>query len=101
MAKYRKKPVIIEASVYQDGMEDYYRCHAYESWNRDICTFNCGNGKEYRNECKSHKRALPYIKTLEGEHMISKGDYIITGVKGEKYPCKPDIFHQTYELVNE
>ena len=37
------------------------------------------------------------IKTLEGEHLASIGDYIIKGVKGEFYPCKPDIFEQTYE----
>ena len=39
------------------------------------------------------------IDTLEGTHHASVGDWIITGVKGEKYPCKPDIFEMTYELV--
>jgi len=39
------------------------------------------------------------IKTLEGTHTASKGDFIIKGVKGEFYPCKPDIFRQTYEEV--
>lgn len=39
------------------------------------------------------------IKTLEGTMTASPGDYIITGIKGEKYPCKPDIFEKTYELV--
>ena len=38
-----------------------------------------------------------YIETLEGIHKADIGDYIITGVKGEQYPCKPDIFEQTYE----
>ena len=38
-----------------------------------------------------------YIETLEGIHKANVGDYIITGVKGEQYPCKPDIFEQTYE----
>lgn len=41
------------------------------------------------------------IKTLEGEHVASIGDYIIKGVQGEFYPCKPDIFEQTYEIVEE
>lgn len=41
------------------------------------------------------------IKTLEGEHVASKGDYIIKGVKGEFYPCKPDIFKMTYGLVED
>ena len=41
-----------------------------------------------------------YIETLEGTHKADIGDYIITGVNGEQYPCKPDIFEQTYEPVN-
>lgn len=39
------------------------------------------------------------IKTLEGEMRVNKGDWVITGVRGEKYPCKPDIFAETYEAV--
>lgn len=39
------------------------------------------------------------IHTLEGDHHASVGDYIITGVKGEQYPCKPDIFEATYEEI--
>jgi len=41
------------------------------------------------------------VATLEGPHHVSPGDWIITGVKGERYPCKPDIFAATYELVEE
>lgn len=41
------------------------------------------------------------ISTLEGDMKASVGDYIITGVNGEQYPCKPDIFEKTYEPVNE
>lgn len=41
------------------------------------------------------------IHTLEGDMLASIGDYIITGVDGEQYPCKPDIFEKTYELVEE
>ena len=40
---------------------------------------------------------FPYINTLEGRHYITPGDYIITGIKGERYPCKPDIFYESYE----
>ena len=40
-----------------------------------------------------------YIKTLEGTMKADKGDYVITGIHGERYPCKPDIFHETYEEV--
>jgi hypothetical protein len=41
-----------------------------------------------------------YIKTLEGVHHVSVGDYVIQGVKGELYPCKPDIFEMTYEVIS-
>lgn len=41
------------------------------------------------------------IKTLEGTMRASEGDYIITGVNGEKYPCKPDIFQKTYDVIEE
>lgn len=42
-----------------------------------------------------------FIETLEGKMHASAGDYIITGVNGEKYPCKPDIFEKTYELLDD
>lgn len=42
-----------------------------------------------------------YIETLEGTMKANVGDYIITGVNGEQYPCKPDIFNRTYELIEE
>lgn len=42
-----------------------------------------------------------YIKTLEGTMKADKGDYVITGIRGERYPCKPDIFKQTYEEVKQ
>ena len=42
-----------------------------------------------------------WIQTLEGGHIVTPGDWIITGVKGEHYPCKPDIFEMTYERVED
>lgn len=42
-----------------------------------------------------------FIDTLEGRLHVSKGDFIITGITGEKYPSKPDIFHKTYDLIQE
>ena len=50
---------------------------------------------------KGAPAAYMEIKTLEGNHKCSIGDYIIKGVQGEFYPCKPDIFNQTYEQVGE
>lgn len=80
MAKYRKKPVIVEAIRF-DGY-NYKQCEKFI-------------GKDnYDNKLK-----YPNVKTLEGTMKVSKGDYIIKGVKGEFYPCKPDIFEMTYEKV--
>lgn len=46
------------------------------------------------------KDGVPWVETLEGGHAVTPGDWIITGVKGEHYPCKPDIFAMTYEPAN-
>ena len=87
MAKFRKKPVVIEAVQYEPGMEDGF----------EVAGFYFDNSRPIpRGQVKK-----PAIKTLEGYHVISPGDWIITGVKGERYPCKPDIFAQTYEAVEE
>lgn len=81
--KYRKKPVIIEAIEYTgDNIQELWDVFGA----RDIY------GPTEKNE-------LPYIMTLEGNMTISKGDYIIQGVEGEFYPCKPDIFEKTYEAI--
>ena len=51
-------------------------------------------------ECSKPLFEHGWIATLEGGHRVCPGDIIITGVKGERYPCKPDIFHETYEVVD-
>lgn len=77
MPLYRKKPVVIEARVYpREGMQ----AEAVAKW--------CG-GMQTDEGCVIH--------TLEGDHLAQYGDFIIKGVKGEFYPCKPDIFAATYE----
>ena len=89
MAKYRKKPVVIKAIQYQwgeDGTNDQDAMIA-------VCDF-------VTNQAQitfSDKGAV--IETLEGDMIASRGDYIIKGVNGEFYPCKPDIFAKTYEAV--
>ena len=92
--KYRKKPVEIDAEVYHPGLEDGFSCIplAFE------CLRKNKNGK-YKDcdTCDYETEKLPFIKSLEGNMYISEGDWIITGVKGERYPCKPDIFDLTYE----
>lgn len=85
MAKYRKMPVVIEA-IQWDGRSLSKAIEFCGRGNLDI------TGK-YPGELK--------IKTLEGTMNASIGDYIIRGVQGEIYPCKPDIFEQTYESVDE
>ena len=80
--KYRKKPVVIEAVQYTGNNYD------------KICDFVGKRLDKYDSEL-SHI----IIETLEGNHIASVGDYIIKGVQGEFYPCKPDIFEQTYEVV--
>lgn len=92
MAKYRKKPVVIEAKKYELGMED---CWGYLDRDDKVVFLYNGLGQVVH---PGHvQRLVPAIMTLEGPHAILPGDYIITGVKGERYPCKPDIFELTYE----
>jgi hypothetical protein len=74
--KFRKKPVVIEATQW------------FKMGDHPAVLASLGNAGWY-----------PYIDTLEGPHLVTAGDWIITGVKGEHYPCKPDIFEATYEAV--
>ncbi len=81
MAKYRKKPIEIEAFKFRvDPVPDWFMDKVSTD---EVITFEF--------HCN--------IKTLEGLMRASHGDYIIKGVKGEFYPCKPDIFELTYEKV--
>ena len=64
-----------------------------------IGTALCG-GTSTRKGCGQPLHGHGWIDTLEGGHTVCPGDWIITGVAGERYPCKPDIFEQTYEEVD-
>ena len=77
--KYKKKPMVIEAIRFTtvDALKKAFP---------DIFVY------------KKYKKKV-VIQTLEGEMVISFGDYIIKGIKGEYYPCKPDIFEETYDRV--
>jgi len=92
--KYRKKPVVIEA-VKWDGLNL-----------QDIIDF-VGKDLKYTitdtawQAGKGKPHADMLIHTLEGDHICTEGDFIIKGVQGEFYPCKPDIFEKTYEAVEE
>lgn len=87
--KYRKKPVVIEAVQWTGDNYD------------EICKFVGKYLKLDASELYHNTPAILLIDTLEGEMAASIYDYIIKGVKGEFYPCKPDIFLQTYEEVEE
>lgn len=80
MQKFRKKPVVVEAIQYPCEHPALRKCECYKD-SRLSCS---ACGKEY-------------IETLEGMMIVRPGDWIIKGVQGEFYPCKPDIFEQTYE----
>lgn len=96
MAKYRKKPVIIDAEPYREGLEDGFECNANSKEFYNMCP-----GRFSDSHCRNCGLRRPYIKTPEGKMYIEPTDMIITGVKGERYPCKKDIFDMTYEKVEE
>lgn len=90
MAKqYRKKPLVIEA----------FRLGYDETPNWFTEEINRGRSVLYHYSEGVSTKTEAAIKTLEGTMLAGHGDYIIKGIRGECYPCKPDIFEATYELV--
>lgn len=83
--KYIKKPVVIEAVQYT-GLNV-----------REVCDFVNFAIREY---LPGSKDSYIMIQTLEGDMKANRGDYIIKGVNGEFYSCKPDIFEKTYEKID-
>lgn len=86
MAKYRKKPVVIEAIQFDHNVEEIEKFVGRELYGNM-------NGTGEVQEL--------IIETLEGDHLAKQGDWIIKGIKAEYYPCKPDIFEATYEKVSD
>lgn len=95
--KYRKKPVVIEAVKLENNDQSIVDAIEF-AYNVGMETNALGRHVEI-TRVKSDKGLV--IDTLEGKMLASFGDYIIKGVKGEIYPCKPDIFEETYEKVEE
>jgi hypothetical protein len=89
-ARYRKKPVVIEAMQFNNDAKSYRVLH----WINE-------NRPTIDSPFASWHNGALIIPTLEGDMTASKGDWIIKGVRGEFYPCKPDIFTATYEPVAE
>ena len=92
MPTFRKKPVIIEAIQWTGNNLQEIIAFLGDS--------NIQNDKNHYLE-ESRLPGGLIIKTLEGEHQAAIGDWIIKGVQGEHYPCKPDVFDATYEPVNQ
>jgi hypothetical protein len=108
--KFRKKPVVIEATQWHKNgdhpMDDVMR--PFEDTGKIPTEPREGAvvryyrhpsvpGESLCEQCGNPHHIHGWIDTLEQGHRVCPGDWIITGVKGEQYPCKPDIFEQTYE----
>lgn len=96
--KYRKIPVEIEAFKYDGDLissdGEYYAPNWAETAYKEGTLY-------YDSVAENEPPCELFIQTLEGRFHVSVGDYIIRGVQGELYPCKPDIFEQTYEEVKD
>ena len=110
MAKYRKKPVVVEATQWlkngdhpEDGRETFqtgeFKGELFEG--KVVRRYRTPDldGADACKKCGAIMHHHGWIDTLEGGHIVCPGDWIITGIKGEHYPCKPDIFEKTYEKV--
>ena len=92
--KYRKKPIVVEAfqmTRHRRWNNEEWPEWLHKAWNKltlDPGAFFSGFDQERL-----------YLNTLEGEMKVDYGDYIIQGIRGELYPCKPDIFKATYDPV--
>ena len=98
--KFRKKPVVIEA--FQMTLErrtdnSEWPMWLHKAWNENE---DAPGALQIVNRGDPMPNLLEIV-TLEGKHLVSWNDWIIQGVKGELYPCKPDIFEATYERVEE
>ena len=96
MKLFRNKPVIVEAEQF---FKDQLPC-PIGIYPRLDCSKQ-GGGAWCDIHQTFHRFPVYGIKTLEGELIVSDGDWIVTGVKGEKYPVKPDIFKLTYDPLDE
>lgn len=96
MPKFRKKPVVIDAIEWRG--DNLFEVITFTDGKPDLgSSIQQAKWQEY---CELVEKEGFRIKTLEGWMDASKGDWIIKGVAGEFYPCKPGIFEQTYEAVD-
>jgi hypothetical protein len=109
MSYYTKKPIPVLCHQWHmngDHPEDFSdRDNGNGSMTREgivVRRFNRPDvsGFSVCKHCRKEMRAHGWIDTLEGGHIVCPGDWIITGVRGERYPCKPDIFAETYQAAS-
>lgn len=100
--KYRKKPVVIEAVQYIEGAEvpAIEFLGDYDLLKDEVSPGRYETATAIFTKQWWNRSVGITIKTLEGLMEVSDGDYIIKGVNGEFYPCKPDIFEKTYEKID-
>lgn len=96
MPKYRKKPLVVDAEVYREGLEDYvlYFIPMFGLFTKEEC-IEAGFTPDFE------KDKIPYIESRNGREQISPGDYVVTGEDGSKHVLNPQLFHQLYEIVPE
>ena len=102
MSQYRKKPVVIEATQWFKNGDHPLDTPDEPGWEGRVVRYFRRpdvSGEQRCKHCDATMHNHGWIDTLEGGHIVCPGDFIITGVKGEVYPCKPDIFAATYEPV--
>jgi hypothetical protein len=97
MKSYRKKPVVVEAEQWFPSKASSLPIEDYVGTVTNIVI----NPDEKCKKCGKIYSLHGWVETLEGGHIVCPGDWIIEGVKGEIYPCKPDIFEKTYDRVVE
>ena len=94
--KFRKKPVVIEAVQFTEAM--MHACVLDQAPPPEGVDYV---GSSYHSERREVYHCKFAIQTLEGRMEVMPNDWVITGVKGERYPCKPDIFAATYESAED
>jgi hypothetical protein len=105
--KFRKKPVEVEATQwFKNGDHPEDRCSPEgvipEDWEGRVVRYYRTPKMDGKTPCKHCGNIMHdhgWVDTLEGGHIVCPRDWIITGVNGEHYPCKPDIFEMTYEVA--
>lgn len=108
MAKFRKKPIVIDATRWEENGDHPEDACTWITSAQGVTFLSEGKvvryfrhpgvpGKRNCKHCGQIMHEHGWIDTKEGGHTVCPGDWIITGIAGERYPCKPDIFAATYE----